>query len=391
MTPPVSIVIPTRNRVECALSCIAAALEATQQSEIVVADSGDDDALRRAVEQLNFDTTRVRYLKTPASWTVVENFEGALEHCHGDFVIYLGDDDLVGPHVEDICRWATANGIDAIVGHGHRFGAAYYWPGVTSKYFRGGYASRLFVWSHTSKVVRLDPRAQIEAAKNNVGKGLCLLPRIYHGLVDRRLLHRVRERHGRVFGGVSPDIFSAILIADESRNAVFLDYPFCVPGASPKSQAGSGTARTDRGDFEESPYLSRFQNLAWDDSIPRFFSPFTVWGYSMKEALKCIGDDDDSRWLGHLYARCLLYCWSHRERVFDSLAHSIRRQGVTKPLWQLALGIAFELGTLFTRILAKLLLPRAGGWSARYSGLPDSLAAYRFLRDKVPPPKLRPL
>lgn len=389
MAPILSIVIPTRNRVACAIQCIAVALEATEQSEAVVADSGDDDVLLNAIRDRRLDGERVRYIRTPQSWNVVENFEGALEHCRGDFVLYLGDDDLVGPHVEEICAWAKESHIDALVSYGNRFGVAYYWPGVKSKYFGNGYASRVFIWSHSSKVVRINPRAEIEIAKRNVGRGLCLLPRVYHGLVERELLLRIRRRYGSVFGGVSPDIFSAILVASEARNAVYLDYPFCVPGASPKSEAGSGAARTDRQGFENSSYLKRFRDLVWDDSIPRFFAPYNVWAFSMNEALKRIGQGLDPDSLGRLYARCLLYCWAYRERVYECMKRDMRQNGVAT-LRHLAVGIVSEVITLGRRVISRFVLPRAGGWASRRAGLDGSLAAYRFLRDRLPRPKLPP-
>lgn len=391
MTPILSIVIPTRNRVECAASCIEAALEATQRSEIVVADSGDGDDLWHAIQARGLDTARVRYVRTPPDWNVVENFEGALTHCRGEFVLYLGDDDLVGPHIEQVCEWAARNRVDAVVGYGNRFGVAYYWPGVTSKYFGDAYAGRVFVWSHTGKVTRIDPREQIAAAERNVGGGLARLPRVYHGLVARELLDRVRQRHGRVFGGVSPDIFSAVLIADASRNPVFLDYPFCIPGASPRSEAGSGAARTDRQRFEDSPYLKRFAGLQWDPAIPRFFAPYNVWAYSLNEALKLRGRPLTPASLGRLYARCLVYCWSYRSEVMRCVELAAHQQGRASAWYHLAAGLASEAAHAVARLGAKALAPRAGGWATRHGPFEDSLAAFRFLRQRLPAPDLAPL
>jgi glycosyltransferase involved in cell wall biosynthesis len=391
MAPILSIVVPTRNRLECAFNCVAAAMEATRDAEVVIADSSDDDVLHRRLLDAGLEPSRIRYVRTPTDWNVVRNFEGALDHCRGDFVIYVGDDDFVGPGIEEICEWARAEEIDALVGYGDRFGAAYYWPGVKSRYFGTGYEARAFVWSCTSQMLPIDTQAEIEAARWNAGKGLGLLPRIYHGLVSRNLLQRVAERHGHVFGGVSPDIYSSILIATEAHRAVYLDYPFCVPGVSPRSEAGSGAAQTDRLRFEDSPYLRRFKNLEWDPEVPRFFAPLTVWAFSLNEALKRVGRPLDEGCLGYLYARCLMYCWPYRAEVVSCLRVQAGTNGWLAAARWLTQGVLVEMGSLAVRVGKKIFMPRAGGWARRYPGLDDSLAAYRFLREHLPRPRLSTL
>jgi glycosyltransferase involved in cell wall biosynthesis len=391
MNPIISIVVPTRNRVDCALHCIAGALATTARAEVVVADSGDDDALLRALQSSGLDLARMNYQRTPGNWNVVQNFEGALEHCRGRYVLYLGDDDLVGPHLEAVCDWAARERIDAVVAYGNRFGVAYYWPGVASKYFGDAYAARVFVWSTSNRAKPIDLRAELARAEKNLGRGLGRLPRVYHGLVSRELLERVRARHGHVFGGVSPDIYSAVLIAEQAQRAVFLDHPFCVPGASPKSEAGSGAARTDRQRFEDSPYLKRFAGLVWDDAIPRFFAPYNVWGFSMQAALVQCGRRLAPASLGRLYARCLYFCWAWRRETWAAVTHTARRDGWTCTLSHLGSGLVLEAASIAGRVAAKLVAPRAGGWSRRFGGIEDSEAALRFLHQCVPPPVLGPL
>lgn len=385
---PVSVVIPTRNRMHCAIECIAAALEATTTAQIIVADSSDGDALEIAIRRRGLDLPRLKYLKTPDKWNVVQNFEGALGHCEGRYVLYIGDDDLVGPHLEMVCDWARAADIDVVIPYAKRFGVAYYWPGVKSKYFGDAYQGKVFVWSHSSRVRPIDLAHEIAAAKRNIGRGLERLPRVYHGLVSNELLRRVRARHGHVFGGVSPDIYSAILIAAEARRAVHLDYPFCIPGASPVSEAGAGAAQTDRHSFEDSPYLRRFKNLKWDPAIPRFFSPYNGWGYSFNEALKQTHQRLEPRHLNLLYARNLVHCWPYRQQVWQCVRKQAQGDGWRVALGRLTLAMLTEGSLMIGRVLRKALAPRAGGWATRHAGFATSLSAYRFLAKHLPPPTL---
>lgn len=388
MNPLLTIVIPTRNRSECALYCVIAALDATKNAEIVIADSGDDDQLEMALLKTGLNLERVIHIRTGRELNVVENFEAALNYCKGEYIIYIGDDDLVGPNIEKICQWASDNKIEAVVPYGNRFGVAYYWPGVKSKYFGDAYDSKLFIWSASSKIKFVNTKNELISAQRNIGCGLLLLPRLYHGLVRHDVLNRIRKKYGQVFGGVSPDIYSAVLIASETEKVFFVDYPFCVPGASPKSEAGSGAARTDRVAFEDSTYLKRFKGLSWDPEIPRFFSPYNVWGFSLNAAMRKLGRPLGLSPLCRLYARCLFYCWPYRHEIFECLRFVRKKYGFLNVITLLIFGLTSELFSLLFRIFLKALNPRAGGWARRYPDIKNSAEAFQVLANKIPMPSL---
>ncbi|MBV8033828.1 glycosyltransferase [Roseateles sp.] len=391
MNPPstssclLSIVIPTRNRFECASACIAAARMAAPQAQIVIADSSDGGELEQHVAGLLQETGSIDYRRSPRDANVVENFEFALTHCVGEYVIFVGDDDLVGPQIEDVAAWAHRAGIDAVVPYGNRFGVAYYWPGVDSKYFGDAYSGKVFVWSASGHSRAVDPMVELRHAEQHVGRGLALLPRIYHGLVRRATLMEVKARFGALFGGVSPDIYSAILIAKVARRVVHLDFPFFIPGASPRSEAGSGAARTDRVSFDDSPYLNRFKGLRWNPLVPRFFSPYTVWGYSMVEGMQAAGLPVTALTYARIHVRCLAYCFSYRQDIFAAVSQARDRFGVGRVAFAMGLAVLEELRHTVRRVLPRLLAPRAGGWARRYGGVDDSVAALRLVTSLVKP------
>lgn len=381
--PLISVVIPTRNRPECAIKCVLSSLEAARQSEVIVLDSSEDDSFNKLVTEMvdPSNIARVKYYKTDATLNVVENFESGLQYCTGDFVTYLGDDDLLGPNIDEICLWAKRHSIDSIVSYGLKFGVSYYWPGVSSKYFGDAYDAKLFVKSMTGKIEPINISKEMKLTKKNVGFGLAKLPRIYHGIVSLELIQEVLSKHGRLFGGVSPDIYSAVLLSKYSKKPVFIDYPICIPGASPKSEAGSGAARTDRQGFKDSKYLSRFNNLKWNELVPKFFSPFNVWGYSMAEAMKDAEDTLGAEFYSRLYIRCLLYCFPYRNETCSAYKAYIKQFGITKALYYTAKSLAYEFGFSLKKYGSKLVSFKAGEGAIRYSNVADSLEAHKLLCD----------
>ena len=136
--PLLSVVIPTRNRQQYLLDSVSLALASLQDAEVIVCDNSDDDRLRVQLADM-LATGRVQYQFLEEPLSVVGNFEKALAMGCGDYVVFIGDDDAVGPGLEEIARWAQAEGVDAVVSYGSSFLAYYFWPGVKSKYFGNAY------------------------------------------------------------------------------------------------------------------------------------------------------------------------------------------------------------------------------------------------------------
>lgn len=98
MKPLVSIVIPTRNRknqLERAIqSCLA---QTYDRFEIVVVDDGSDE-----VDYL--EAIKSRYPEKLQAWALLINHGGSfarncgVDHCHGEFVVFLDSDDELQPH-----------------------------------------------------------------------------------------------------------------------------------------------------------------------------------------------------------------------------------------------------------------------------------------------------
>ena len=122
--PILSVIIPTHNRQRYAIDAITSILKNCPDTEVVVTDTSDT---REIEEKLShwIQSGRLVYDHPSQAWDVVRNFENGLALATGNYLVFLGDDDCLGPDIERIANWATLSGIDAI---SSSLAASYFWP-----------------------------------------------------------------------------------------------------------------------------------------------------------------------------------------------------------------------------------------------------------------------
>ena len=173
----------------------------------------------------------------------------------------------------------------------------------------------------------LDTRGELATALRNLGAGVLDMPRAYAGMVSRELIERIVTRHGALFGGVSPDIYSAALISLEARRACRLDFPVVVPGASGGSTSGHSARGRHVGGLRDNAHIGAFKNLVWDERVPEYYSVPTVWGFSLLKAI-----EDKPEWLkqadfARLYIKCVITDPHFKGLVWGCLRAHSRRVG----------------------------------------------------------------
>src|SRR4030067_2467972 len=91
--PLLSIVIPTRDREEYALSCIRPLLRwKSDETEIIVQDNSCNDSLKKKLSG-QIDAENIRYIHDPIRTSIIDNCDHAMLRVQGGFVTLLGDDD----------------------------------------------------------------------------------------------------------------------------------------------------------------------------------------------------------------------------------------------------------------------------------------------------------
>lgn len=381
--PLLSVVIPTRNRPKYLLDSIEIALKNVKDVEIIVCDNSDDDGLRSMLGNA-LRTGRVKYMYSAEPLSVVGNFERALTEVQGEYVIFIGDDDSIGPGLEEIALWAKENQVDSVISYRNAFIASYYWPGVRSKYFGDAYSAQLFVSKFSGQVKAINPILALRQVAQRLGGGLGRLPRAYHGLISRTLIDKIYAQHGHLFGGISPDIYSAALIASMSKRVFVVDFPFVIPGASPVSTAGQGAERSDRGDIRTTDHTARFgKSLVWDPRIPEFYSPHTVWAYSLCKALERVPQLGISPSYGRLYACCFLYYRKNYPELLRAMKALARIEGYPSVGLHFFCNVVAEGCGLLRRVIGRLTSLRAGGRAVCYGPHDKISSAYTALEKHI--------
>lgn len=235
--PLLSVVIPTRGRMETLPAAIASAIHQEGANfEIIVSASGSAEGVEDLCHALG--DARVRCLPS-AKLGMTANWERAVDQATGQYCMVLGDDDALVPGALRIVTKAlTDSPTRAIVWQKVDFG----WP---ESHFEGlGPVAR-----HASQ--RLTATGTIRLLQ--VGLiGPSRLPSIYNGFVSVAALRSLRRRTGRYFNSIVPDVYMGAAMLSEIANYVLFGTPLSINGASTTS---NGEASRDPESFIASEFF----------------------------------------------------------------------------------------------------------------------------------------
>src|SRR3546814_19204795 len=77
--------------------------------ERIVSDTSEVDPWTSAAPH-----PRLKVVRPGTGISVVDNFNTALSHATGDYVCFIGDDDLIAPEIVDIACKAKSLSVDAV-------------------------------------------------------------------------------------------------------------------------------------------------------------------------------------------------------------------------------------------------------------------------------------
>lgn len=368
--PLLSVIVPTHNRAKYALPTVRSLLALSDRIEVVVSDTSSDNVLQDAVAQLS-DAHRVNYVRPPTGVSVVDNFNAALNAATGDYLIFIGDDDLVTSAALQIAEWANRAGVDAV---SVAFPANYYWPDFQHRLRGDFYAGTLRIGDFSGSINDHDAGKALADAASSLGNGVMEMPRAYAGMISRELAQRIQHKYEHLFGGVSPDIYSAALISAECRRCVRVDYPIVVPGASGASTSGQSASGGHLSGLRDNAHIGAFKNLVWDDLIPEFYSVPTVWGYSLLKALEKLGRKESAD-LAYLYVRTLLFHRPYYARTKTSITTWAMQRGWLHVISHMLAASAREIGWVFKKLVSMARVTATGKANPELSGVADTAEA----------------
>jgi glycosyltransferase involved in cell wall biosynthesis len=233
--PPVlSLIVPTRERARTLVFTLATALDqASEDYELIVSDNASTDGTRAVVDQ--FSSSRIRYVNTGQRLSMCGNYEFALEHARGEYVIFIGDDDAVVPGALDRLLAALRLAPHAI---------PHMWPLHTYDWPVANHKGRVAYLAPVCAPFEIDLKAKARDVIRKGGWKYYELPSPYHAAIPRHLLDTIRERTGRVFHSTQPDVFTAMAIPALADRAVNIGFSVTFNGRSSSSN-GLGFVNKD--------------------------------------------------------------------------------------------------------------------------------------------------
>lgn len=230
--PLLSVVVPTRERADVLAETLEALLSLKNPDiELLICDNASSDATRQAVAKHSH--RRIRYTRVDTLLTMPQNFARGLELATGEYVITLGDDDLLIEENLDLAlNFAATENCDLV--YWHR--AYFYWGSYPNPELAAAFAiptgrGHFFV----------DPHVLL----NLTYLGLVnyqYLPSVYNSLCRRSFLKRYHDYlRGEYFPDyvVSVDVFSALVFCSLFPSVRFQQSPASVSGVSHRSNGMS--------------------------------------------------------------------------------------------------------------------------------------------------------
>lgn len=283
-TPLLSILIATKDREFYCIESIKSILNFNSDIiEICVSDNSNSDKVKDFIKQINSDA--IKYIHTNEKISFIENFNRCMELASGKYVTLIGDDDAILKTSIEYAVYADKNNIDSISSDNN---ISYYWPGALN-----GYPDGLETIILASDGIReFHPKKYLSKLLENGLQHYLLypLPRTYHGIVKKEKLIEVKNKTGKFFGGLSPDIYSSISLSCVIEKHFIVDVPLSIAGVCAKSASASNIRGEHAGEMSQSPLLNNISDYQWSTYIPYFYSVNTIWAESAMKALEDMGE-----------------------------------------------------------------------------------------------------
>ena len=283
-SPILSIIIPTKNRYETIIPVIEAITKYIHNSayEIVIQDNSDDNIVLLAYLE-NKKDIRLSYFYTNESISITDNTDLAVTNAVGKYLIFIGDDDIVSPNILDFLDLMDKNNIDCLI-----YNPGYYWWSNVNFTKKTYYHTNNALWipkNISYKLEKLNSEKEIKFMLDNGASGYFKLPRLYHGIVKKEVLEKIREKTGTYLPGSCPDIAFATALSLTIKDYYYINYPISIFGASKNSGGGWSVSNKHFGKIEDQKWLPKNILEKWDPLIPKIWSECTIYPQSVYEVL----------------------------------------------------------------------------------------------------------
>lgn len=276
-----SVLLPTRNRLEY----LRYAVETVRRQdygnwEIIVSDNDSEEDIRGFVESLS--DARIKYLRTDSFVPVTDNWNNALSHSTGDYVVMLGDDDglLPGYFSSMLKAFERFPEPDFV----YVSALFYAYPGVMPDEPRGFLRrdrNRVFT---EQEPFWLDARRAESIAQGYLDFRMPVASNMQFSLISRRKIQELSQS-GAFFQSPYPDFYATPALFLKSSKILVYPYPMVVIGITPKSY---GYFHFNNRATEGVNFLKNSQQLAGPSSVESLMLPGTSYNDSWLMAMEAL-------------------------------------------------------------------------------------------------------
>lgn len=215
--PFFSLVLPTKDRPELVLHCLAALKAQTfADFEVIVSDNGNDRHCDKLAKCYAFDA-RFKFVRPEANLSMCDNWDFAVGFAKGNYISVLCEKFILRPDALELLYEAIARtNADVVTWQFERFEVdqidetniyGHYHPLMKPQPIRE-YCPQQELKRRFDFIEPLFFRTHRH--KNSYGK-------LYSGCVKAELLNNIRLQYGRLFHPYAPDFSSMVAILNESK------------------------------------------------------------------------------------------------------------------------------------------------------------------------------
>ena len=283
-----SIAIPTKDRYDTLFPVLRALLKyiVGMDYEIIVQDNTliNDIALEK-IQEINDE--KINYYHSSDSLSVSENSDLAISHCTGKYLTFIGDDDLISPYILEIIKKVDTESLDCLI---YEKGN-YFWDFLKmDKEYAFHYPASLSYSKELSvEIKKLSVKKELQFTLDAGGDSNYHLPSLYHGIVKKEVMKKVKEKFGSFVPGSCPDIAISTALSCVVQEYGFMCYPVTIAGASNKSAAGMGVRNAHIARIEDVPWLPKDIINKWNPKIPRIWTGMTIYAQNIHEVFMQAG------------------------------------------------------------------------------------------------------
>nr|VFJ64609.1 MAG: Glycosyl transferase family 2 [Candidatus Kentron sp. FW] len=225
----ISIIIPTRERVDCLKESIQTVLQIPDRNiEILISDNASTDGTGQVISEIS--DPRIKYVNTGKYVSQRESFEFALHNSSGDYVTFLGDDDGILPRQFKLLRHTLEKERPDALSWTI---PVFIWPveGRKEKKKTGNVRfdrNKLFGGTHW-----IDTKAYKRHLLACRLEKITHLPTMYHGCVSRDYFNKIATPDGTYFNSTAVDAYFGYRSLLEGGKFLHVDHALSMRGDGP--------------------------------------------------------------------------------------------------------------------------------------------------------------